>query len=211
MANMSRGDVDGWMAKPISMRCHLVAGLLTLTGCVTAPVTSPPPTLAPVQKVRPEVVVKAAPAAREQEQVAFGFSKGMTLEEANAAAPLRLLPGNPNTFATRPPPVPFGNFAEVVVVISPTLGLCRIMASTPAATPPESTRQLETVMLLLAQRFGASDKEFQQDPSVVAVWSDPFGEISAVMVSLSKGASVVVADYYFTNYLACLAEEVGAK
>jgi hypothetical protein len=211
MANMSRGDVEGWTAKSISMHGHLVAGLLTLTACATAPVTSPPPTLAPVQKERPEVVVKAAPAATAQEQVAFGFSKGMTLEEANAAAPLRLLPGNPNTFATRNPPIPFGDFPEVVVVISPTVGLFRIMASTPAATPPESPKQLATVMLLLAQRFGASDKEFKQDPSVVAVWSDPFGETSAVMVSLSKDASVVVADYYFTNYLACLAKEVGAK
>jgi SpoU rRNA methylase family enzyme len=202
------------MARSISVRGRLVAGLLTLTACATAPVTSPPPTLAPVQKESPEVVVKAAPAPTEKEQVAFGFSKGMTLEEANAAAPLRLLPGNPNAFATRNPPLPFGDFAEVVVVISPTVGLCRIMASTPAAKPPQSSKQLAAVMVLLTQRFGASDTEFKQDASVVAVWSDPFGETSAVMVSLSKdagGALVVVADYYFTNYLACLAEEVGGK
>jgi hypothetical protein len=188
------------VAQFISVRGHPVAGLLTLAACATAPVTSPPPTLAPVQKEGPEV--------------AFGFSKGMTLEQANAAASLRLLPGNPHAFATRNPPLPSGNFAEVVVVISPTIGLCRVMASTPAAEPPQSNKQLATILFLLTQRFGASDTKFKQDPSVVAVWSDPFGETSPVMVSLSKdaaGASVVVADYYFTNYLACLAEEEAGK
>ena len=114
------------MGQSIFVRGHLVAGLLTLTACATAPATNPPPTLAAVQKESP--VVKAAPAPAEQEQVAFGFSMGMTLTQANALAALRLLPRNSATFAARRIPVTHPPFSEVLVQISPTVGLCRVVA-----------------------------------------------------------------------------------
>jgi hypothetical protein len=97
-----------------------------------------------------------------------------------------------------------------VVVISPTFGLCRIMASTPGEMPPGAGPLLATVVDRLIEQFGAPDPEAERDAGYVAVWTDPFGESRAVMVSLSKdsdGAVVVVVDYYFTNYLASLVED----
>ena len=156
--------------------------------------------------------VRAQPAS-EREQTAFGFLKGMTPDEASAIAPLRLLARPANAFATRNPPPVFGKYSEVVLVISPTLGLCRISASTPGAAPPGDGPLLATVMARLIVLFGAPDPEAEQDPGYLAVWTDPFGESSAVMVSLSNGSdgAVVVVDYYFTNYLDSLAEEAAGE
>lgn len=147
-------------------------------------------------------------------ETALGFAKGMTVEEASAVAPLRLLPRPANAFATRNPLQGFGAYSEVVVVISPTLGLCRVMASTPGSTAPGAGPQLAAVMARLILEFGPPDPEAELAAGYLAVWTDPFGESSAVMVSLSRDsdrAFVVVVDYYFTNYLASLAEEDAGK
>jgi len=192
------------MAQSISVRGHLIAGLLTLTACATAPVTTPPPTLAAVQKGIP--VVKAAPAPTEKEQVAFGFSKGMTLTQANALVALRLLPRNSATFATRKLPVPHPPFSEVLVEISPTVGLCRVVASTPATETERTAHLLEAVLRELVERHGTPDPDVGKDPTARAAWAEPFGPGSAVWVyesKDSKGSSTVVVDYLFTNYETC--------
>ena len=192
------------MAQSISIRGHLVASLLTLTACATAPVRSQPPTLAAVQEGGP--VVMAAPAPAEKEQVAFGFSKGMTLPQANALVALRLLPGNSATFATRKMPVPHPPFSEVLVQVSPTVGLCRVVASAPATETERVAPLLEAVLRELVDRHGTPDADVGKNPTARAVWAEPFGPGSAVWVyesKDSKGTSTVVVDYLFTNYETC--------
>jgi hypothetical protein len=157
------------MSQSISVRGRLVAALLTLTACATAPVTSPPPAPAPVPARSPEVVARAAPAPTEAQQAAFGFSKGMTLRQANAIATLRLLPGNAATFATKTLPLPHPWFSEALVVISPTVGLCRVMASTPATEAPRAAPLLEAVVNELATRHGTPDADVGKDPTARAV------------------------------------------
>jgi len=189
------------MAKSTSVRGCLVAGLLTLTACVTAPVTPPPP-----RKESPQVVVKAAPAPTETEQVAFGFSKGMTLTQANALVVLRLLPRTSPTFATRKLPVPHPPFTEAMVEISSTVGLCRVVASTPATETQRAAPLLQAVLRDLTDRHGTPDADLGKDPTARAVWAEPFGPGSAVWVYESKdatGASTLVVDYLFTNYETC--------
>ena len=192
------------MGQSIFVRGHLVAGLLTLTACATAPATNPPPTLAAVQKESP--VVKAAPAPAEQEQVAFGFSMGMTLTQANALAALRLLPRNSATFAARRFPVPHPPFSEVLVQISPTVGLCRVVASTPATETGQAVPLLDAVLRELVERHGTPEADVGRDPTARAVWAEPFGPGSAVWVYEAKdprGSSTIVVDYLFTNYTTC--------
>lgn len=193
------------MEQSISVRGLLVAALLTtLTACATVPVTSPPPPVAAVQAESP--AVKTARAPRETEQVAFGFWKGMTLAQANALVSLRLLPRNSATFATRNMPVPHPPFSEVVVEISPTVGLCRVMASTPATETERAAPLLEAVLRELVGRHGTPEADLGKDPTARAVWAEPFGPGSAVWVyetKDSKGSSTVVVDYLFTNYQTC--------
>jgi len=192
------------MAQSISVRGHLVASLLTLAACATAPVTNPPPALAAVQKDSP--VAKADPAPTEQEQVAFGFTKGMTLTQANALVALRLQPRNSATFATRTIPVPHPPFSEVLVQISPTVGLCRVVASTPATETERAAPMLEAVLRELFERHGTPEADVGKDPTARAVWVEPFGPGSAVWVYESKdsrGSSTIVVDYLFTNYETC--------
>jgi hypothetical protein len=195
------------MVKPISVRGRLVVGLLTLTACATAPVTNPPPTVEAVQKEGPVVKAPPAPVERhDEEQVAFGFSKGMTTAQANALVALRLLPSNSATFAARKMPVPHPPFSEVLVQISPAVGLCRVMASTPATEQERAAPQLELVLRELVGRFGTPDADLGKDPTARAVWQEPFGLGSAIWVYESKdstGASRVVVDYLFTNYGTC--------
>lgn len=195
------------MGRSISVRGHLVAGLLTLTACATAPVTNPVPPVAAVQKESP--VAKTAPARVERiakEQVAFGFSKGMTLAQANALVALRLVPRNSATFAATKMPVPHPPFSEVMVQISSTVGLCRVMASTPATGPERAGPQLEAVLHELVGRYGTPETDLGKDPTARAVWEDPFGPGSAVWVYEerdSRGTSTVVVDHLFTNYEIC--------
>jgi hypothetical protein len=189
---------------PISVRGYLVASLFTLAACATVPVKDPAPTVAAVQAERP--VVKAAPAPSAKEQVAFGFSKGMTLTQANALVSLRLLPRNSATFATRRMPVPHPPFSEVLVEISPTVGLCRVVASTLATEAERAAPQLEAVLRELVGRHGTPEADVGRDPTARAVWAEPFGPGSAVWVyetKDSKGSSTVVVDYLFTNYQTC--------
>jgi hypothetical protein len=191
------------MLQFVSARSRLVVGLLTLAACVTAPVTPPPPKPVPVAKKAPEVVAKAAPA---RDQAAFGFSKGMTVAQASSIVALRLLPGNSATYATRTLPVPHPPFSEGVVVISPTVGLCRVMASTPPTEPSRAAPLLEAVLRDAALRFGPPDADLGKDPTARAVWAEPFGPGSTVWVYETRnaaGAATVLVDYLFTNYQAC--------
>jgi hypothetical protein len=191
----------------ISIRGRLIAGMLALTGCATAPNTIPPPTVAAVQKEGP---VAKAPPRREkpvaQDQVAFGFSKGMTLAQANALVELRLVPRNSATFAARKMPVPHPPFSELLVQVSPAVGLCRVMASTPATETERAAPQLEAVLHELIVRHGTPEADAGKDPTARAVWEEPFGPGSAIWVYESKnarGTSTVVVDYLFTNYEIC--------
>ena len=148
----------------------------------------------------------AAPAPREKEQVAFGFSKGMTLPQANALVALRLLPGNSATFATRKMPVPHPPFSEVLVQVSPTVGLRRVVASAPATETERVAPLLEAVLRELVDRHGTPDADVGKNPTARAVWAEPFGPGSAVWVyesKDSKGTSTVVVDYLFANYETC--------
>lgn len=191
----------------ISVRARLVAGLFTLTACATAPVTNPPPTVAAIQRESP--VAKATPPPANpvaKDQVAFGFSKGMTLAQANALVALRLLPRNSATFAARKMPVPHPPFSEVLVQISLNVGLCRVVASTPATEAERAGPQLEAVLQALIVRHGTPETDVGKDPTARAVWEEPFGPGSAIWVYESKnsrGSSTVVVDYLFTNYEIC--------
>ena len=150
--------------------------------------------------------MKAAPSPTDTAQVAFGFSKGMTLTQANALVALRLLPRNSATFATRKMPVAHPPFSEVVVEISPTVGLCRVVASTPATEPERAAPLLKGVLRELVERHGTPEADVEKDPTARAVWAEPFGPGSAVWVyesKDSKGSSTVVVDYLFTNYQTC--------
>jgi hypothetical protein len=195
------------IVESISIRGRLTAGMLTFTACATAPVTNPPPTVAAVQKESPVAKVappRAKPVAKDQ--VAFGFSKGMTLAQANALVALRLVPRNSATFAARKMPVPHPPFSEVLVQISLKVGLCRVRASTPATEAGRAGPQFEAVLHELVVRHGTPEADVGKDPAARAVWEEPFGPGSAIWVYESKnsrGASTVVVDYLFTNYEVC--------
>ena len=151
-------------------------------------------------------MAKVAPAPTDKEQVAFGFTKGMTLTQANALVSLRLLPRNSATFATRKMPVAHPPFSDVVVEISPTVGLCRVVASTPATETERAAPVLKGVLRELGERHGIPGADLGKDPTARAVWEEPFGPGSAVWVyesKDSKGSSKVVVDYLFTNYQTC--------
>ena len=195
------------MVQSIFVRGRLVAGMLALTGCATAPITNPPPTVAAVQRESP--VAKAPPPRAKplsKDQVAFGVSKGLTLAQANALVGLRLVPRNSATFAARKMPVPHPPFSELLVQVSPTVGLCRVMASTSATEPERAAPQLEAVLHDLIVRHGAPEADVGKDPTARAAWQEPFGPGSAIWVYESKnarGTSTVVVDYLFTNYEIC--------
>jgi hypothetical protein len=116
-----------------------------------------------------------------------------------------LVPRNAATFAATKIPIPPPPFSEVMVQVSPSVRLCRVMASTPA-TETRHLPQLEAVRHELVGRFGIPDADLGKDPAARAVWTEPFGPGSAVWVYESKNsrvASTVVVDYLFTNYEAC--------
>jgi hypothetical protein len=130
----------------------------------------------------------------------------MTLTQANALVALRLVPRNSATFAARKMPVPHPPFSEVLVQISSTVGLCRVMASTPGTEPERAAPQLEAVLHELVGRYGTPEADVGRDPTARAVWEEPFGPGSAIWVYESKnsrGTSTVVVDYLFTNYEIC--------
>ncbi len=192
-----------------SVRGQLVVGLLTITACATAPVSSPPPPPPPRVLDAPPVVAAPAPAPVVVDEGAFGFKKGMTVAQANAVSALRILPRNSNTFAMRKFPVDDPRFSEATVVVSPKVGLCRVRVSSAPADPPKTKSLLDSVMGELTGRHGAPDPDVGNDPTARAVWAEPFGVGSSVWVyeaKDSKGTSTVVVDYLFTNYETCASE-----
>ncbi len=194
------------MSPPFSARGAVALGLLLLSACATAPVSSPPPP--PVQRAVP-VVAAPVPAPVEKDEAAFGFTKGMTAAQANAIAGLRILPRNSNTFAMRKLPVQDPRFSDGLVVISPKVGLCRVRAASAAVEPPQAESLLASVMGEIMGRHGAPDPDLGSDPTARAVWAEPFGPGSTVWVYESKdaqGRSTVIVDYLFTNYGTCASE-----
>ena len=94
--------------------------------------------------------------SQEKRESAFGFYKGMTLKEAQAAAPLKRSSFSPASYSTESPPKPVFPFASYQVIIGPLSGVCAVIASTDLSPigSKEAKGTSETVFRLLEKRYG---------------------------------------------------------
>ena len=158
-------------------------------------------------------VVTPALAAEPHREAAFGFWKGMSLKEVQAAAKLQQpYPGN--IYVTTDAPKPVAPFVAYGLVIGRQVGVCSVSAFTNHL--PDGSRQQRNEALVILQMLGnlygeptEKEKESPDGPLTTVKWQDAKGPHTLVTFTMhhtDDGTAYVHVDYTFSNMVECRAE-----
>jgi hypothetical protein len=152
-------------------------------------------------------------------EAAFGFFKGMTLKQAQTAAPLKR--AAPNMYATAEPPQPIYPFILYMIAVTPSAGICAAVAETDgrSISDPGAARAIQesmsTLLHQLGKRYGPATKlgELNPDdplgPLDLATWTDPQGAHTSIILGIRSRpdrTTFIHIAYSFSNLDKCQAD-----
>jgi len=183
-----------------------------------------PGSLMPIPRVRPALAgllaaalltpsIATSQSRAKPKESAFGFAKGMTLNQVQAVAKIEKVPNTRSSYVTRKPPAPVAFLRLYTVIVSPTVGLCAVMATTD--DPPNflgvKEAGIEHISQSLQAKYGLPGLFHLRDP-YVTVWWNPLGPGTSIWLSVSTDeielTRSVTVTYDFSNIELCRAERL---
>jgi hypothetical protein len=162
------------------------------------------------------VVLLIASAAQaygdERRESAFGFWKGMTVQQAKAAAPLEQSEKLPSLYMTKVPPRPVYPLRYYSLRFGSKTGLCIVDAQTEHEQGERRFKAVSNeVFEMLIQRYGRPSQipKGEKDEKFIVRWDNPQGPDTLIEAHVDRdrlGGWYVMLRYYFANSDACVME-----
>jgi hypothetical protein len=145
---------------------------------------------------------------------AFGFHKGMTLEQAQAVAPL-FKGRTKGGYLTAKPPNPIYPFVIYGIIVGRTTGICAVTAMT--EHKPFGSKALKdmagVVIKMLSDRYGSPTHTPENDCTGEIRWTNPQGPRTALALIANHaddGTVYLSVQYEFSSLQKCREELLDA-
>ena len=118
------------------------------------------------------VAAHAAWGQEDRKESAFGFWRGMTLQQAQVAAPLTRAPNAPSYYGTKVAPLPVYPFTVYSVAIGRTAGVCMVVALTDHQADGSKIHKdmVAAVFQMLLNRYGKPTDVSETDTARTVKW-----------------------------------------